>query len=78
MYIIPAAPRLTWSSQDAVQVSLSGLGVVSIELNGSVALCPGVVSDTTCTPMGGSYDYVLRARDANGNEVVRTVTLVVG
>jgi hypothetical protein len=73
-----AAPRLSWSTVDATQASVSGLGVVSLDPSGAVTLCPGVVVDGMCTPMAGSYDYELVARDDFGHSVVRTVTLVVG
>ncbi|HEX5095537.1 MAG TPA: hypothetical protein VFX21_05960 [Acidimicrobiia bacterium] len=73
-----AAPRLSWSTVDATQASVSGLGVVSLDLSGTVTLCPGVVTDNVCTPMANTYDYTLTARDDLGHTVTRTVTLVVG
>jgi hypothetical protein len=72
------APRLTWSAQGAVAVSVEGLGFASTLLSGEGSLCPGAVVFGLCAPLAGSHTYLLTARDAQGNEVERSVTLTVG
>jgi hypothetical protein len=67
-----------WTTTGAVNVQVFGTNFSSLELNGSAALCPGVVDAGVCTPIAGSHTFQIVARDGLGREVLRSATLVVG
>ncbi len=82
VYPRPDAPVLSWSSDGAATVEVSGPGVSATGLSGSVAVCPTASGEqwTSClADPPATYTYTAVARDGGGAVVASaTTTLTVG
>jgi hypothetical protein len=70
---------LSWTTTGGTTVTVNGPGVATIEVSGSLPICPAAPSPTwsRCTARRGEYTYTVTAVGDNGDVVSASATLTI-